>query len=63
MNTEGEQKVREVIELSGKVLSHTSPQGKAIIVRDTETLKAKKEEFILALTKVCVHIVEDFHLV
>ena len=51
---EGEPKVKQVLELSQQVLPHTAPQGKDIITRDTDALKADWEAFIRALGKVCV---------
>ncbi|CAL1544282.1 unnamed protein product [Lymnaea stagnalis] len=48
---EGEPKVKEVIELADQVLPHTAPQGKEIIARDTEALRAEWEAFIKALAK------------
>ena len=53
---EGEPKVKEVLDLAGKVLPHTAPQGKEIITRDTEALKADWEAFIKALAKVSCYL-------
>ena len=49
---EGEPKVKNVITLAQKVLPHTAPQGRDVITRDTEALRADWEAFIMALAKV-----------
>lgn len=49
---EGEPKVKNVMEFAEKVLPNTAPQGKDIIVRDTQALKADWEAFVTALAKV-----------
>ncbi|XP_041353316.1 nesprin-1-like isoform X4 [Gigantopelta aegis] len=48
---EGEPKVKNVVVLAEKVLPHTAPQGKEIIVRETDALRADWEAFISALAK------------
>ena len=49
---EGEPKVRNVVELSEKVLPNTAPQGKDIVMRETDALKHDWEAFVSALQKV-----------
>ncbi|XP_076442566.1 muscle-specific protein 300 kDa-like isoform X3 [Babylonia areolata] len=48
---EGEPKVKNVITLAQKVLPFTAPQGRDVIIRDTEALRADWEAFIMALAK------------
>nr|KAG5692778.1 hypothetical protein BaRGS_009394 [Batillaria attramentaria] len=48
---EGEPKVKNVISLAQKVLPHTAPQGRDVVTRDTEALRADWEAFIMALAK------------
>ncbi|KAL3874932.1 hypothetical protein ACJMK2_037884 [Sinanodonta woodiana] len=48
---EGEPKVKNIIALAEKVLPNTAPQGKDIIVRETEALRADWEAFVTALQK------------
>ncbi|KAK7104412.1 hypothetical protein V1264_019133 [Littorina saxatilis] len=48
---EGEPKVKNVISLAQKVLPHTAPQGRDVVMRDTEALRADWEAFIMALAK------------
>lgn len=58
---EGEPKVKEVIELADQVLPHTAAQGREVITRDTEALKAEWEAFIKAMAKViCLFTRLDF---
>ena len=49
---EGEPKVKNIVALADKVLPNTAPQGKDIIVRETDALKADWEAFVTALQKV-----------
>ena len=49
---EGEPKVKNIVALSDKVLPNTAPQGKDIIVRETDALRADWEAFVTALQKV-----------
>ncbi|KAK0046935.1 nesprin-1, partial [Biomphalaria pfeifferi] len=49
--TEGEPKVKRVLELADQILPHTAAQGKEVILRETEALKDDWEAFIKALTK------------
>ncbi|KAK3090120.1 hypothetical protein FSP39_009339 [Pinctada imbricata] len=48
---EGEPKVRNVVELSERVLPNTAPQGKDIVMRETDALKHDWEAFVNALQK------------
>jgi hypothetical protein len=60
---EGEPKVKNVISLAQKVLPHTAPQGRDVIMRDTEALRQDWEAFIMALAKVtaCMHQIIHTH--
>lgn len=49
---EGEPKVKNVVSLSEKVLPNTAPQGKDIIMRETDALKDDWDAFVNALQKV-----------
>ena len=49
---EGEPKVKNILALAERVLPNTAPQGKDIIVRETEALRADWEAFVTALQKV-----------
>ena len=46
--------MKNVMTLAQNVLPHTAPQGRDVIVRDTEALRADWEAFILALAKVSI---------
>ncbi|ESO86156.1 hypothetical protein LOTGIDRAFT_167389 [Lottia gigantea] len=48
---EGEPKVNNVMKLAEKVLPNTAPQGKDIIVRETDALREDWEAFMTALVK------------
>ncbi|KAL8590280.1 hypothetical protein ACOMHN_006396 [Nucella lapillus] len=48
---EGEPKVQNVVSLAQNVLPKTAPQGRDVIVRDTQALRADWEAFMLALAK------------
>ncbi|KAJ8309206.1 hypothetical protein KUTeg_014080 [Tegillarca granosa] len=48
---EGEPKVKHVIALAEKVLPNTAPQGKDIIMRETDALRSDWEAFVNALQK------------
>lgn len=52
---EGEPKVKNVIILAQKVLPNTAPQGRDVIARDTDALRADWEAFIMALAKVSIN--------
>lgn len=56
---EGEPKVKEVLAMAEKVLPHTAPQGKEVISRETEALRADWEAFIMALEKVSIAVVSN----
>lgn len=64
--TEGEPRVREVVELSRKILPHTAPEGINVITKETEALKADWEAFSAVLAKVrtnleaCLNYWKDF---
>lgn len=49
---EGEPKVRNVLELAEKVIPNTAPQGKEIVMRETDALHRDWEAFVNALQKV-----------
>jgi len=49
---EGEPKVKNVVSLAEKILPGTAPQGKEIIMRETDALKDDWEAFVNALQKV-----------
>lgn len=49
---EGEPKVKNVLQLAERVLPSTVPQGKEIVVRETDALRSDWEAFVTALTKV-----------
>ena len=51
---EGEPKVKNIVALAEKVLPNTAPQGKDIIVRETDALRADWEAFVTALQKVYI---------
>ena len=59
---EGEPKVKNIVALAEKVLPNTAPQGKDIIVRETDALRADWEAFVTALQKVIIHIRHSFFL-
>ncbi|XP_076463750.1 muscle-specific protein 300 kDa-like isoform X7 [Babylonia areolata] len=48
---EGEPKVQHVISLAQNVLPHTAPQGRDVIIRDSDALRNDWEAFMLALAK------------
>ncbi|CAG5128719.1 unnamed protein product, partial [Candidula unifasciata] len=48
---EDEPRIKEVMELSEQVLSHTAAKGKQVILRDRDVLDADWQAFNLALTK------------
>ena len=52
---EGEPKVKNIVALAEKVLPNTAPQGKDIIVRETDALRADWEAFVTALQKVNIY--------
>ena len=49
---EGEPKVRNVLELADKVIPNTAPQGKDIVMKETDALHRDWEAFVNALQKV-----------
>lgn len=49
---EGEPKVKNVIGLAERVLPSTAPQGKDIIMRETDALRDDWDAFVNALQKV-----------
>lgn len=51
---EGEPKVKNVISLAERVLPSTAPQGKDIIMRETDALRDDWDAFVNALQKVSV---------
>lgn len=53
---EDESRVKEVIELSEQVLTHTAISGKEVIVRDKDALNAKWQAYNASLTKVSIAV-------
>lgn len=62
---EGEPKVRNVLELASKVIPNTAPQGKEIVMRETDALHQDWEAFVNALQKVkliFLHLLVVYHI-